>query len=58
MAQQHEAVVRLEGWRIVGELERPDRPCLDARAAQQILADESAVVAGPGPDKKDAGASG
>jgi hypothetical protein len=50
MAQQNEAVVRLEGRGIVGKLECPDRPCLNARAAQQILADESAVVAGSGSD--------
>jgi hypothetical protein len=54
MAQQHEAVLGLERRRIVGELERLDRPRLDAGAPQQILADQRAVVAGAGPDEKDA----
>jgi hypothetical protein len=58
MAQQHKAIAGPEGRRIVGELERPDRPRLDAGAAQQILADQRAVVARAGSDQKDARASG
>jgi hypothetical protein len=54
MAQEHEAVLGFEGRWIVGELEGLDGPRLDACTPQQILADERAVVAGAGPDQKDA----
>jgi hypothetical protein len=39
MAEQHEAVVRLDAWGIVGELEGRDRPGVNARASQQGLPD-------------------
>jgi hypothetical protein len=40
------------GW-IVGELEGPDGPGLEAGAPQQILAGQRAVVAGSGADQED-----
>ena len=58
MAQQDEAVVAFEAWWIVGKLEGPDRPGVDACASQQILTDQRAVMAGPGADQKDARAPG
>jgi hypothetical protein len=54
MGQEHEPVVALEPRWVVDELEGPDRPRLDARASQQILANQRAVVAGSGADEKDA----
>jgi hypothetical protein len=55
MAEQHEAVIRLDAWWIVRKLERWNRPGVDARAPQQELSDERAVVAGPGADDENAG---
>jgi hypothetical protein len=54
MGQEQEPVVALEARWVVNELEGPDRPRLDARALQQILTNQRAVVAGPGADEKDA----
>jgi hypothetical protein len=54
MAEQNKPVIGLEGRRIVRELECTDRPRFDARTSQQILTDECAVIAGPGPDDENA----
>jgi hypothetical protein len=54
MAEQHEAVIGLDPWWIIRELKRRDRPGVDARAPQQELSDERAVVAGPGADDENA----
>jgi hypothetical protein len=54
MAEQHEAVVGPEAWWIVREFKRRDCPRFDARASQQVLTNECAVVAGPRADNKNA----
>jgi hypothetical protein len=58
MAQQHQAVVISQSRWIVGELERPDSPGVDAGAPQQVLTDERSVIARPCADQKDARAPG
>jgi len=58
MAQQHQAVVGREAGWIVGEFESRDRPRIQADASQQILTDQSAVVAGAGADQEDPRSSG
>jgi hypothetical protein len=58
MADEHQAVVISQSRWIVGELERPDSPGVDAGAPQQVLTDERSVIARPGADQKDARAPG
>lgn len=52
MAEQDEAIIGLEARWVVREFKRRNRPCVYARASQQVLTDERAVVAGPGADEK------
>jgi hypothetical protein len=54
VAEQHEAVVGREAWWIVGEFKRWDCPRVDARASQQVLTHQGAVVAGPDADDENA----
>jgi hypothetical protein len=58
MAEQYQAVVISQSRWIVGELERPDSPGLDAGAPQQVLTDQRAVIARPCADQKDPRAAG
>jgi hypothetical protein len=58
MAQQHQAVVGPEAGWVVGELEGGDGPRVEAGASQQILADEGAMMAGPGADEEEARPAG
>jgi hypothetical protein len=58
MAEQHQAVVISQGRWIVGELERPDSPGVNAGAPQQVLTDERSVIARPCANQKDARAAG
>ena len=50
MAEQDKAVGGPDAWWVIYELKSGDRPRVDARASQQGLPDERAVVAGPGAD--------